>query len=107
MSQFNQLDAHRRPPDRLRSLFKKYQKCKAEDLHSDFDVIDTSRAQDEFSDRLRSVPTRRIVDRDRAFEEFLSSPLYKCGDDKAVYIPTFELRSIPGQPICLQSYCLS
>lgn len=106
MSPISQLDAHQRPPDRMRSLFKKYQKCKAKDLHLDADIIDMSRTVDGFHDGLQSAPESCIGDRDRAFREFLSHPFDKGGEEKAASIRAFEVTSLPGSLTCLERYCL-
>lgn len=101
MSQVNQLDAHERPPDRMRILFKKYQKSKETDVLIDADIIDMSRASNGFSEKLRCVPQSCFGDRGSAFREFLSSRSDGCDDEITAFIPAFEVTSISGQLICL------
>lgn len=101
MSQAHQLDAYQRPPEQMRSLFKKYQKCKAKNLHLDPDIINTNRASNEGNDQLSPSLKYRAGDRDRAFQQFLSIPFKECGKERAAAVPVFEVTSIPGQLICL------
>jgi hypothetical protein len=80
----------------MRSLFKKYQKCNAQDLRIDADIIDMQRIVHEPDDRLMAMPESHLADRDSAFQEFLSTPFDEGNGGKAAIIPTFEVTSIPG-----------
>jgi hypothetical protein len=106
MSYISQLDAHQKPPDQMRSLFKKYQKCKAQDLHLDAEIIDMTRRIDELQYQLQSAPDLCIGNRDDAFREFLSDSLNESSEEKAASVRAFEVTSLPGSLICLESSCL-
>jgi hypothetical protein len=99
MMEVKSLDPHQRPPDSIRSLFKKYQKYKENDLHVDPDVIDTWRVKDGLAHQLRPAPDFCLGDRDSAFEEFLSSPVGSpdgTGKAKAAVASAFEVKNLPG-----------
>ena len=97
MSQVNRLDAHQSPPERMRSLFKKYQRCNAKDLCFDANVIDTQGGSVEPGNGLVAVPESCHADRDSAYREFLSSPSVEQDGAKAAIFPTFQVVNIPGQ----------
>lgn len=107
MSQSNGLDAHQRPPERMRSLFKKYQGCKARDLFLDAEIIDMQGEAIEPGNGLTAVPESCNADRDSAYREFLSSQSVEQDKGKAAIIPTFQVTNIPGQLFYLRSYFLS
>jgi hypothetical protein len=96
MSPLKQLDAHLRPPEAMRRQFKRYQKCKAEDLHDHPDVIDTNRVTDEDVPQLLHAPEYCFRDPDRAFQDFLTRPFDEPGKDRPAIIPAFEINRIPG-----------
>lgn len=98
MSRINRLDAHQKPPERMRSLFKKYQKCKAEALDLDASIIDMQRAADVRGDQVIAAPEPCIAARDFAFQEFLSVPFDGHSQKRAEITPTsaFEVPGIPG-----------
>ena len=80
----------------MRSLFKKYRKCKIQDLHLDADIVDMSRGVKGSNELLRAASVSCIGDRDRAFREFLSGSFDECGDEKGAPVPAFEVINIPG-----------
>ena len=100
MSEVNRLDAHQRPPERIRNLFKKYQKCKAEDLYfgADASIIDVQRAANERGNQAIAVAESCIAARDLAFQEFLSVPFDEHSQKSVEMTPTrtFEVTGIPG-----------
>ena len=105
MSHINQLDAHQRPPDQMRSLFKKHQKSKAEDLHLNVEIIDVGRRIDDLHAQLQSAPELCIGNRDGAFRDFLSDSWNEGSEERAASFRAFEVQSLPGLLICLESSC--
>jgi hypothetical protein len=97
MSLVSQLDAHRKPPEQLRKLFKKYRRSNAEDLLGDPGVIDMHHSAHKYGDRLRLTPEVSIDDRTRAFEDFLSSDFGEGIGKITPLAPAFEVTRIPGQ----------
>jgi alkylated DNA repair protein alkB homolog 1 len=103
MSDINQLDAHQRPPDQMRSLFKKHQKSRAEDLDLDAEIIDMSRSIDELHAQLKSAPDLCIGNRDDAFRDFLVDSWKKGSGEGATPFRAYEVQSLPGSLFCLES----
>lgn len=96
MSHLNHLDAYERPPDRMRGLFKRYQKCKAEDVDADANIIDMSKTPNGFDDQVQPADVSCFGDRDKAFQAFLSHPAGEHVEDKAASIPAFEVGNMSG-----------
>ena len=97
MTPANRLDTHQRPPEAIRNLFKKYQKCRAEDLHIDTDVIDTCREVNGLSHQLQPASSESCFGAgDPAFQEFLCYPSDGYGAEKTSPVSAFAVTSIPG-----------
>lgn len=80
----------------MRSLFKKYHKCKEVDLCMDNDVLDISKDGAKMGKQLRPAPSPSLRDRYLAFSEFLFRLADGNGEDKAYVISSFEVTNIPG-----------
>lgn len=112
MAQGQQLDAHQRPPDRMRALFKRYQKLQDSELGIDPDIVDFDEQKQDSISQLRQVGVRSFRNSGSSFED-LSSPSDEeirhgdCnGSIKAATFSAFEHTTITGQPNCpqLQGY---
>lgn len=86
-------DAHARPPDHVRGMFKKWQKTTLEDLDSDRGILDTSSLN--FEDRVREcdVLDTSLRDANTACREFLA-----CEEpyDPISQVRCYEVKSLPG-----------
>lgn len=97
MSRMSQLDAHQKPPDRFRSLFKRYQKLGLDDLEVDDGIIDISRGLENIHDQLRSSPESFKGDRERAFRDFLRPTFDEESVETDASMHVYEVEGIPGQ----------
>ncbi|KAF2092275.1 hypothetical protein K490DRAFT_61716 [Saccharata proteae CBS 121410] len=94
------LDAHQRPPDCIRHVYKRYQKMKAEALDHDPDLLDLCR--DGTKDHLRQVRVFSQSKLDEAFRTFEThgpSASNDSGTDRGPNdgaVSVYEDSSIPG-----------
>lgn len=89
------LDAHEKPPDVLRSVYKKYQKLSSNELTADVDIIDFRRGLSEQQQKLFTVVECSRPETLRAeFQLFL-------GDveelETAAQINAYHHLSLPGR----------
>lgn len=86
-------DPHARPPELLRQLFKRWQKCIPETLSSNLDVLDTSTLSND--DRVRECEVS-VSDTNRYND---ACALFTAGETLAGFPPRFhcyEIKSLPG-----------
>lgn len=98
MAPHKDLDAHERPPQDIRNIYKKYQKMKKEHLALDQDIIDIpSGAQ---SDTLREVWRFNFGQLRPTFDAFNGSSNFPNSLDAGNLpdtIPVYEHPHIPGK----------
>ena len=92
------LDAHEKPPNHLRSLYKRYQHCSAEELEHDSDVIDIQRVHENPLQLLQKA--KFPIDTGIAFANFHGSPIKHSQPlDHCSQTFAFEVTNIPGRLI--------
>lgn len=91
------LDAHQRPPNSIRDVYKKYQKLKPKDLNQDMDILDLPDSLNTSAkDKIRVVKEWSGRDLTAAFRAF-------SGQDGQMYadlpsrIPVYEHADMPGK----------
>lgn len=105
MAQHQQLDAHQKCPDRMRALFKKYQKIQEPEIMNDPNIVDFDAGRRDSMTQLSQVRIRSFRERGSSFEDFLSLSNEEDGDDyrsgptstSTAVFPAFEFTKIPGQ----------
>lgn len=88
------LDAHAQPPERLRVLYKKFQKMSLNDMHKDLEMVDFLDTDEEkLEGKLKVVGTI-----DPSFLQFPSSNPCSANRKKSVpgSVQTFESLDVPG-----------
>lgn len=93
------LDAHARPPDNLRVLFKKWQKKPAEALNSDIDIIDTDLISNDGRLLERNVSDNDLQRAKAACRDFLPCAI---SVDTLQTLRCFEVKSLPGGHHCVR-----
>lgn len=93
------LDPHQRPPDRIKDVYKKYQKMKPKDLDQDPDIVDLPDSlHTSAKEQVRIVEEWSGHDLTAAFRAF-------SGQDKQTYaalparIPVYEHVNMPGKGV--------
>lgn len=86
-------DAHARPPDRLRQLFKKWQKVSLEALSSSHDILDLSSLTTDDRTRECKMFNNDLRRAKIACEEFINC---KKPVDLSLQLRCFEVKSLPG-----------
>jgi hypothetical protein len=95
------LDAHQKPPEQMRDLFKRYQKASKPDLDDDISILDPHSPSGSASEGLRECGSIPSTERLRALEHLCSEQtliadhLHQLAsqDDARVY----EVQALPGQ----------
>ncbi|GME56375.1 Alkylated DNA repair protein [Neofusicoccum parvum] len=89
------LDAHERPPDRIRNAYKKYQKLRGRALDSDPDLLDLRAVAADTVDQLHVVRSISPTDLRPIFEAFVAG---SSSDSLALPdapVPVYEHRHMP------------
>ena len=93
----NSLDAHGRPPDLIKKVYKRYQKLTLEAIQSDPTILDFRRGlTDEQQCRIRkvdSVPSSII----KAACSFLGPTEARTDAASNVDLPVYETQAVPGE----------
>lgn len=88
------LDAHERPPDRIRNVYKRYQKLRGAALDNDSDLLDLSVSN--MAGQLHVVRSISPTDLASAFQGFMAD-----GSESLVLpdasVPVYEHRHMPGR----------
>ncbi|KAL1621961.1 hypothetical protein SLS56_008972 [Neofusicoccum ribis] len=90
------LDAHERPPDRIRNAYKKYQKLRGRALDSDPDLLDLRAVAADTVDQLHVVRSISPTGLRPIFEAFVAG---SSSDSLALPdapVPVYEHRHMPG-----------
>ena len=87
----DQLDAYARPPENLRPIFKKWQRCQIEQLNAN-GILDTATLWSDNRVEQHDFVLERVKGIQNAFQQFLNTselmPLHLES--------SFELRALPG-----------
>ncbi|KAF2998633.1 hypothetical protein E8E13_007464 [Curvularia kusanoi] len=90
------MDPHQRPPDRIKHVYKKYQKMKSKDLDHDADIVDLPDSQSTSAkDQVRIVEEWSGRDLTAAFRAF-SGQDGQTYPDLPARIPVYEHVNMPG-----------
>lgn len=81
------LDPHARPPEGIRTLYKRYQKATVASLAADPDIIDFARSSNHGVHAVRQVNTTDLAD----ILGLPSEPIGQCSTVQA-----YELDALPG-----------
>jgi hypothetical protein len=90
------MNPRERPPDGMRSLFKKYQKSKDSDLCNDLNVIDATSVDGRLANELKPAKLPCLSDPDCVFRDFLSNSSDRHGSSASGNISAFEVTIVPG-----------
>ena len=91
------LNAHERPPERIRQIFKRYQKAPLAEGHLDANVVQTSSPWEEMSESSCREFLADSRDQRVACEEFVHLGVSSHVVQEAQTLRVFEIASIPGQ----------
>ena len=94
------LDPHERPPDSIRSVYKKYQKMKLDVLNKDQDIVDLSSDDaltSDASSTVRLVKEYAANDLTAIFRAFPGPDVYLQDMDIPASVPVYEHRDMPGR----------
>ena len=92
------LDARDRPPDFIKSFYKRYQKLALEAIQVDSTILDfrlglSSEQQSEVR-KVGSVPLSSV---DAAYSRLRCAEAHKCLTS-TVDVPIYEIEALPGEP---------
>lgn len=98
MTLIKSLNPHVRPPDAIRETYKKYQKCRLEDIDSDQSIIDLQRLDPDNLPAGISIPRWTSSEYLRpAFERFVQADNAIGRGSLPQRIPVFTHQSVSGQ----------
>lgn len=100
------LDPHQRPPDRIKDVYKKYQKMKPKDLDQDLNIVDLPESLNTSAkDKFRIVDELNGHDLTAAFQAF-SGQAGQTYADLPPNIPVYEHADMPGKTPFRYSFSL-
>lgn len=92
------LDARDRPPDSIKSFYKRYQKLALEAIQVDSTILDfrlgLSGEQQSEVRKVGSVPLSSV---DAAYSRLRCDEAHKCLTS-TVDVPIYEIKALPGEP---------
>lgn len=92
------LDPHQRPPDKIRNVYKKYQKMGLKELDQDPDVVDFSSENPASSNsKVRLVKQWKRDDLEATFRAFAGIGCASNYEDLPQLVPVYEHADMPGK----------
>jgi alkylated DNA repair protein alkB family protein 1 len=96
------LDPHQRPPEGVRSVYKRYQKMKPQDLHADSDIVDpVQHTHAGLASKLRVVKDTGTEQLSQAFRTFVGDDASKDFDhlEPSAGLAAYEHHDMPGKAL--------
>ena len=91
------LDAHSRPPESLRHLFKRWQKSSFSEIENSDQVLDHSRPNSLSPDRVRRIAWRPADDLTNAYNKFLNTRSDLDSPLAESWPLPYEIKALPGR----------
>lgn len=99
--EMDSLDPFERPPDRIRNVYKKYQKMKVQDLEKDIDIADIDSDTSLF--RKGNIKTSKIILEDDLVAAFSTYTGSARLESPVSPVPVYEHRDMPGRFVVFET----
>lgn len=90
-------DAHARPPEHMKALFKRWQKSSLDTVDQSADVLDLSDPPSKADSRFAKIEVQRISLDSQIFKTFLHGSGLQILDDAKIETVQHHVKGLPGK----------